>query len=77
MVSKMEKKDYLPCFQYNKCDITECPAYNNSENDKCWSIPNTLCKELINGERLPKDTFDKARMCFNKCEYFRIRKNHP
>ncbi len=70
----MIKRNYLLCFEFKECTMTECPAYNNVEKDECWLIPKTLCKDLLTDERRPKETMDKLDTCFSKCEYFRARK---
>ena len=53
--------------------MTECPAYNNLQNTECWKIPDTLCKNEITGECRPKSVLDKINMCFNHCDFYRLR----
>lgn len=49
------------CWETLLCDKKECPAYGKK---KCWTIPNTLCYELVQGE-----TFEKMCICKNCIVY--------
>src|SRR4030042_1334750 len=52
------------CFEFYKCEKTACPAFQSDES-KCWLIPNTLCNKEENGVFL-----EKIEMCIN-CEFFK------
>lgn len=52
----METKNCCEVFQCNK---TECPAYR-SDNQACWLISGTCCKDAIQGKFI-----DKMEMCID------------
>jgi anti-anti-sigma factor len=54
----------VKCWEYFKCDKTDCPAYGSDEL-RCWLIPDTLCRDEIAGSYL-----EKIESCA-KCDVFK------
>jgi len=52
------------CWEYSKCDKTDCPAYKSDELC-CWLIPKTLCRDEIAGTFI-----EKIEACV-KCDVFK------
>lgn len=66
--------DYQLCNEFLNCGMVDCPSFNNYQDDKCWLIPNTLCKDPISGDRRPKKVEEKKAQCFGSCKYRAYRK---
>ena len=59
---------HLLCNEFLKCEMTDCPSYDNRENDKCWTVENTLCLGR-DGTRRCKTIAEKSAQCYGSCEY--------
>jgi len=64
-VFDLADKKIVKCWEYLKCDTTDCPAYN-SEELRCWLIAKTLCRDEIAGTFI-----EKIEACV-KCDVFNI-----
>ena len=53
------------CHEINTCDRTECPAWDNPDNLRCWELQHTHCREGM--EQL--DPLEKFIYC-EHCEVF-------
>ena len=62
------------CHEFLNCWMTDCPSFNNKDNDKCWILANTLCKDPVTGNRRPKSVQEKTNQCFGICKYREYRK---
>ncbi len=62
------------CNEFLNCGMPSCPSFNNTDNDKCWAMPNTLCKDPATGNRRPKTIAEKRDQCFGSCKYHTYRK---
>ena len=61
------------CNEFLKCSMNDCPSFDNRDNDKCWSVPSTLCKDPETGDRRPKMISEKKAQCFGNCKYHTYR----
>jgi hypothetical protein len=68
--------DYKLCNEFLKCDIEDCPSFNNTAQDKCWITPLTRCKDPVTGDDRPKMISEKVLRCFGaNCRYHAYRKD--
>lgn len=52
-VCKDKKRDKIKCWEFFKCNKTECPAYKSS-NLKCWLFSESYCRSETQGKLLKK-----------------------
>ncbi len=62
------------CNEVLNCGMDDCPSFNNRDNDKCWTVASTLCKDPATGDRRPKNIAEKKAQCFGSCKYHAYRK---
>ena len=63
------------CNEVLNCGMRVCPSFDNRDNDKCWLIPSTLCKDPTTGDRRPKSIAEKKAQCFGSCKYRAYRRD--
>ncbi|WP_428936727.1 sensor domain-containing protein [Fontivita pretiosa] len=69
---RLENPTIQPCWLVMNCQKTECPAYHNHANLRCWEIPGTLCAE----DGLPATVEQKRPLC-EQCKVYQLARNHP
>jgi PAS domain S-box-containing protein len=57
-------KQYVKCWEFFKCDETECPVYETME-PRCWLVSGTHCRDEIQRKFL-----EKVEICLD-CEPFK------
>lgn len=62
-ISSISSKIDIRCWEENKCDNTQCPAYQN-KCGRCWIIAGTMCGGEVLGE------FAKKYGTCQKCEIY-------
>jgi len=63
---RYQNPELVRCWELKNCQHTDCPAYDSSENLRCWQIAGTHCSE---GEVAPGVFSQKLKQC-DKCEVF-------
>jgi PAS domain S-box-containing protein len=67
-IVKEEKKKFVECWEFFKCNEIACPAYH-SKDLRCWLFPGTHCRNAIQGKFI-----EKVEMCLD-CEVFKTNKD--
>jgi len=58
-------KDISPrCWEVNKCNFEQCPAYGNTSG-RCWLIAGTMCGSAVTGK------FAKKYSSCRECDFYR------
>jgi len=70
--ARLDNPTIQPCWQVRNCPKTECPAYHNHANLRCWEIPGTLCAE----DGLPATPEQKRQLC-PQCKVYQLAQSHP
>jgi diguanylate cyclase (GGDEF)-like protein/PAS domain S-box-containing protein len=51
---RFQNPTLLRCWEENNCTTTECPAYLNKANLRCWETAGTQCKREVRGKLASK-----------------------
>jgi hypothetical protein len=62
------------CHEFLRCRIKECPSFKNADQDKCWTVPGTRCKDPLTGNNRRKSIDEKLAHCYGDCKYHEYRK---
>lgn len=47
--TRYENRNLVPCWELKKCKYTECPAYKEHSNLRCWQVAGTHCGGEVQG----------------------------
>ena len=61
------------CNEYLHCGLTDCPSYDNTDDDKCWLVAGTMCTDPVTKDNRPKMIAEKKAQCFGSCKYHEYR----